>query len=42
VYFASGNSSVSYWENWLPYGDQVVGGRPPSDHDLIYTIAAIR
>jgi endonuclease/exonuclease/phosphatase family metal-dependent hydrolase len=42
VYVAAGKSSVSYWENWLPYGDQVVGGRPPSDHDLIYTIAAIQ
>jgi endonuclease/exonuclease/phosphatase family metal-dependent hydrolase len=33
------NVTVSYWENWAPYGNQIVGGRPPSDHDLVYTTA---
>lgn len=41
VYVFTGSVTVSYWENWLVYGDQVVGGLPPSDHDLIYTVATI-
>jgi endonuclease/exonuclease/phosphatase family metal-dependent hydrolase len=42
VFVAAGNVAVHYWENWMPYGDQVVGGRAPSDHDLIYTVATIQ
>jgi endonuclease/exonuclease/phosphatase family metal-dependent hydrolase len=42
VYVAARNVTVHYWENWMPYGDQVVGLRAPSDHDLIYTIATLQ
>jgi endonuclease/exonuclease/phosphatase family metal-dependent hydrolase len=42
VFVGARNVTVHYWENWMPYGDQVVGGRAPSDHDLIYTIATIQ
>ncbi|MCU1548465.1 MAG: Endonuclease/Exonuclease/phosphatase family protein [Arthrobacter sp.] len=36
------NVTVSYWENWAPYGNQIVSGRPPSDHDLVYTTATFQ
>lgn len=41
VYVAASNVAVHYWEHWMPHGDQVVGGRPPSDHNLIYVVASI-
>jgi endonuclease/exonuclease/phosphatase family metal-dependent hydrolase len=39
---AANNLTVKYWENWMPHGNQIVGGRPPSDHDLIYTTATFQ
>ncbi|MBG0738823.1 endonuclease/exonuclease/phosphatase family protein [Paeniglutamicibacter antarcticus] len=33
---------VSYWENWTAYGNQIIGGRQPSDHDMIYAVATFK
>ncbi|MET4096465.1 endonuclease/exonuclease/phosphatase family protein [Arthrobacter sp. UYCu712] len=34
--------TVVYWENWTAFGNQMVGGRPPSDHNMIYTVATFQ
>lgn len=39
---AARDLKVSYWENWTAYGNQIIGGRQPSDHDMIYAVASFR
>jgi endonuclease/exonuclease/phosphatase family metal-dependent hydrolase len=39
---AAKDLKVSYWENWTAYGNQIIGGREPSDHDMIYAVASFR
>ena len=39
---AAKDLKVSFWENWTAYGDQVIGGRQPSDHNMIYAVASFR
>ena len=41
VYVAA-SVTVRSWGHWIPHGDQVVGGRPPSDHNLVFTVATIQ
>ncbi|MBG0738832.1 hypothetical protein IV500_05280 [Paeniglutamicibacter antarcticus] len=44
--YAGGRTSddmrVDYWENWMAYGNQIIWGQQPSDHDMIYTRASFK
>lgn len=39
---ATKDLKVSYWGNWVAYGSQIIGGRPPSDHDMVYAVASFK
>jgi endonuclease/exonuclease/phosphatase family metal-dependent hydrolase len=39
---AAKDLKVSHWENWTAYGNQAIGGRPPSDHDMLITTSSFK